>query len=937
MTVSTLPDGAEAASPLNVGSIHTQGENFLQAVQTSADPRTGQFNLAISLPLGQANHLGGPAWPFTLSYSALSSQRDSGFGLGWSLLHSRLIREQDIWTLTLSSGEQFSVDLSQSDLQPGGRLAFHDYKLRAMQVSLLPGDGAPGELTFRILHKNGNQEFLRRVNATGNAYVLHELRSPEGRSLYFDWLRANEILHLRAVRDQQRTLARYDRLQGTLTLEPDSAEPLSIRFLQTNGELARLVLPGIEKPFAFSYDNQQVGDQRLRLPVGITGPLGATDTINWSTTLASSHRLPAKAPLAFMPRITSWLHSDGAGAPALLRRYSWVGTRNYLGGDSPQGFEWRAGRDSLYRLMTRYEYQSTETQISGELAVLRGLQAAEHLDASMPQVDAQEVLDSLVAQGAATPLTTITRTWDRHHLLLKEVTLTGTCETTREITYGVDYAKPWQDQPAQCQLPHSVKTTYTRPGTEPRYSEETIYTYDAFGNTLTTLLPSGIEEVYVYYPASGDVHGCPPDASGMVRWLKQKTVYPAPDRPGRPPVLCTRFEYEALPSLVANDPAHAVVCLEEQVDATGGQVLEHTSQTYERVDPAHYGRQKQTVTTLNGKATTTLFEYCITNAPDEPALLHTRTVVNGFEDSELASLTSEDSRSLLTGLTHCQVSAAGARTCFTYDALGRVIRTVIAEGTAYEAVRTCNYHLNDDVVTREAPRSNDDLIAEVGIEETDATGQRKRTWLDGSGRTVWVQLEDLDHRPGVFLDVLKVSHDAWGREIERVELDWLADGSLLSSATSSIAYDDWGNPYCQTDASGVMTYTVYDPIRRCAERWQQSPAGTVLGKQVSTVNAAGSVVQSALFDDQVQAVRTTEYLRDGLDRVIEQRITPRDGPAQVTQFDYDHYDRLTARHQLFTEDEQPLIRTVCWQYAAHSDGDHPESVSVLDISPRSAQ
>ena len=929
--------GPESSLPLNAGSIHTQGNNFLHAVQSGVDPRTGQFNLGISLALGQANALAGPSWPFTLAYNILNAQQDQGFGLGWSLLYTRLTRQQSVWTLQLSSGEQFAVDLANSQLRPGGTLAFLDYKLKAMQVTILQDEGSSSELTIRLRHKTGELEFLRRPNGIGNVYVLHELRSAEGHRLHFDWLSVAGELHLMAVRDEQRVLARYDRLQRTLTLEPDSMEASVYRFVLANGEMAKLLIPEVPDPFVFRYTNQAVGDQYLRLPTEISGPLGATDTINWSRTPESSHRLPAKAPIAFMPRVTSWLHNDGLSTHALLRRYTWVGSRNYLGGDTPQGFEWETGRDSLYRLMTRYEYQCTETQISGAPALMHWLQTGERIDMSVPQIDAQALLDSLIAQGIVTPVTTITRTWDRHHLLTKEVTLTGACQTTRETTYGVDYAKAWQHQPAQCQLPHVIKTTYTHTGTQHTCSEETTHEYDAFGNTLKTLLPTQVEEVYEYYPASGGVHGCPKDDSGMVRWLKQKTIHPAPGHPGHAPVLCTRYEYESLPSLIAGDPAHGVVCLEELIDSATGQVLERTSQTYERSDPAHYGRQKEVVTTLNGKATTSLFEYSIVSKPGEPALLCTRTVVKGFEGSALVSSASEDSRSLLTGLTHCEVSTAGTRTRFAYDALGRVTRTVIAEGSAYQAVRTCTYHLDDDFVAQHAPRLDGDLAVRIGLEETDATGQRKRSWFDGSSRPVLVQLEDLDNRPDVFLEVLKVSHDVWGREVERVDLDWSTDGSLLSSATSRTAYDGWGQPYCQTDASGVMTYTVYDPTRRCAERWQQSPAGTVLGKQVTTLNVAGSAVQSVLFDDQAQAVRTTEYVRDGLDRVIEQRVTPRDGPAQVTQFDYDHYGRLTARHQLFAEAGQPLIRTVCWQYAAHSDGDHPESVSVLDISPRSAR
>ena len=935
-----FPNGSthpESPMPLNAGSIHTQGNNFLHAVQSSVDPRTGQFNLAITLALGQANALAGPSWAFTLAYNILNAQQDQGFGLGWSLLYTQLTRQQNVWTLRLSSGEQFAVDLANSQLRPGGTLAFLDYKLKAMQVTILQDEGSSGELTIRLRHKTGELEFLRRPGGTGNVYVLHELRSPEGHRLHFDWLSAAEVLHLMAVRDEQRVLARYDRLQRTLTLEPDTAQAAVYRFVLANGEMARLLLPEITNPFVFRYANQAVGDQYLRVPVEISGPLGAMDTINWSQTLESSHRLPAKAPIAFMPRVTSWLHSDGLSTDALLRRYTWVGSRNYLGGDTPQGFEWETGRDSLYRLMTRYEYQCIETQVSGAPALLHWLQVGERIGMSVSQIDAHALLDGLIAQDVVVPVTTITRTWDRHHLLITEVTLTGLCQTTRETTYGVDYTRAWQDQPAQCQLPHAIKTTYTHTGTRRACSEETTYDYDAFGNTLKTVLPTGVEEVYAYYPASGDTQGCPKDDSGMVRWLKQKIITPVPGSPGNAPILCTRYEYESLPSLIAGDPAHVVICLEELIDSATGQVLERTSQSYERSDLVHYGRQKEAVTTLNGKTTTSLFEHSIVSNPGESALLCTRTVVKGFENSTEASSTREDSRSLLTGLTHCEVSAAGTRTRFAYDALGRVTRTVIAEGSVYQAVRTCTYHLDDDFVAQHAPRLDGDVAVRIGLEETDATGQRKRSWLDGSSRPVRIQLEDLDNRPGVFLEVLKVSHDVWGREVERVDLDWSIDGNLLSSATSRTAYDDWGQPYCQTDASGVMTYTVYDPTRRCAERWQQSPAGTVLGKQVTTLNVAGSAVQSMLFDDQAQAVHTTEYLRDGLDRMIEQRITPRDGPTQVTQFDYDHYGRLTARHQLFTEDEQPLIRTVCWEYAAHSDGDHPESVSVLAIKHGSVQ
>ncbi|MDF0731057.1 hypothetical protein P0Y43_10010 [Pseudomonas entomophila] len=928
MPASTVSNSPAPSSTLNAGNIHTQGNNFLQAVQTSADPRTGQFNLAIVIPLGQANDMAGPSWSFTLAYSALASQQDSGFGLGWSLQYTQLTRQQDVWILRLSSGEQFSVDLPNSDLQPGGQLAFHDFKLQSMQVTRLESDDPNGEMTFRIVHKSGEMEFIRRHNATGDTYPVHEIRSAEGHSLHFDWLRINNVLHLVAVRDQQRTLVQYDRLLRRLTLEPGSTDQAVVQFIQGNSELAGVLLPEIDTPFTFRYDNQAVGDQWLRLPVEVSSPLGATDTVNWSKTLESSHRLPSKAPIVFMPRVVSWLHRDGPQAAALLHRYAWTGTRNYLGGGSPQEFDWQAGHDSLYRLMTRYEYSSTETQFSGDERLLLWLQSNERVNAAIPQIDADALLATSIASGAVTELTTIVRTWDRHHLPIKEVTLTGNCETTSETTYGVDYAQSWENQPPQCQLPHAIKNTYRDTQTDHAYSEETVHEYDEFGNTLRTLLPTQVEEISEYYPASGELAGCPLDASGMVRYLQRKTIYPAPGCLGNAPILYTRYEYEALPSLISGDPDHAVVCLEELGNHTTGEVLESTRQTYEHEDQAHYGRQKTAITTLNGKATSTLYEYEITRVPGETPLLWTRTLIKGFENSALATSASADARSLLTGLTHCEVSAAGARTLYTYDRLGRIVRTAIAEGTCYEAERTCSFHLDDDFIARYAPRIGNDLAVGAGIEEADATGQRKRTWLDGSSRAVLVQLEDLDNEAGVFREIATTRYDAWGREIEQVNKDWNADGECLFTLTSTTAYDDWGNVCRQTDATGVVTHTINDPIRRSVERWQESTAGKLSGKQVTTLNAAGSPLESVLFDDQGHAVRTTHYTRDGLDRVVEQRTLPRDGTPRVTQFEYDGYSRITARLEHFQEEDGQLIRVVRWQYAAHSDGDHPESVGV---------
>ncbi|MBM3107786.1 hypothetical protein IIE18_21910 [Pseudomonas sp. V1] len=891
MTGNIQETSSIPVQPNNVGALHTQANNFLQSVQSGVDPRTGQFNLAINVPLGPANDMAGPSMSLTWGFSSLSSHLDQGFGLGWSLLVSALSIDQDTWSLRLSSGEQFAVYLN------GTELGFHDYKLKAIRI-ILENDNA-----FRVEHKSGEIEILRLIDNRGSHYVLHELRSPEGRRLKLHWSSANDINYLDSITDESgRTLATFDYPNTQLILEPDYPGLTStIQFLMANDQLAGLQLPCIDTPFDFKYESIIVGDddQALLFPSEITGPLGAKDDVSWSRYLDTSHQLPDGAPIDFLPRVITWTHSDGVNESTLQRTYEWSGTENFLGYGSQQGFKWEAGRDSLYWLIEDYKYSCTETQHD-----VNGV-----------------------------PLATISRTWDRHHLQVLEVTLYGQCETTVQTTYGVDYAKPWDEQIAQCQLPHLVSTTYTDRKTNAQRTEHTEYEYDEYGNPLSTRYPSGVMETREYYSSSGEEKGCPFDASGMVRFLKCLTVAPAPDQPGAAPTLSTRYEYQDLPSLIDGDPNHAVVNREELKDRTAGQVLETTDQTYELTDKQHYGRQKQVVTTLGGKGTITEFEYRIETIEGQP-LLWTAVTIKGFENDRLAQSTTSDARSMITGLTSCEISAAGVRTEYSYDLLGRVTRAVIAARTDYQAVRTCAYHLDDTFVRSYAPsvasaHNPTQLQVRVGLEETDATGQRKRSWLDGSGRVVLVQVENIDgpsgtsEEPPVFFDIAANVYDAQGRVTQETSWDWChGQEKPLTTMITRVEYDDWGRRKKQISPTGVISHSLHDPIALRTEHWLESPNGALGSKQITFSNVAASPLREALYDAQGQLVRTTHLTRDGLDRVVEKCVQPAQGKVITTCYEYDAYSRVIRK-------TLPDATEIVWTYLGHSDGDHPESISLV--------
>lgn len=153
--------------------LHSQAGNFLDCFKTAVDNRTGQFCLAIALPVPPANQLCGPTLSVTLAFSTLASSCNRGYGLGWSLGLSEINLDQDNPRLSLSSGEQFAIDLINSDPCSDGRLAFFDQKLPTFTVTR-QADG-----NFRVDKQTGESEILRQQDDS-TRYLLEEMRSPEG-------------------------------------------------------------------------------------------------------------------------------------------------------------------------------------------------------------------------------------------------------------------------------------------------------------------------------------------------------------------------------------------------------------------------------------------------------------------------------------------------------------------------------------------------------------------------------------------------------------------------------------------------------------------------------------------------------------------------------------------------------------------------------------
>lgn len=891
---------------MNADSIHSNAYNFLSAVNTGVDPRTGMYSCSISLPGVAANNLCGPTIGLSLGFSALNPV-DAGFGTGWSLATTRYdtVRKR----LSLSSGESFLVD----DFDAVNDTAtFKDRKLRSFDlVRETSGD-------YRLVHKAGHAEFLTVLPGSEGVAVLHELRSPEGHVVKLDQRAAGGIVKLREIADGTgRVLLSVDYAlyETRVTLHPESQQAVSFTFRFTNHWLMGMDLPdGYGDGWVFGYEVRRAAGRslwrRLRsrfvpdslpkvelgllLLKSVTVPTGGREEVTYSHV---GHALPGgtERPLSHMPYVTRFVRSPGHEQPDVETRYEYS-SHNFFGFGVLD--DWLDGEDNLYRVVMppnqSYEYSSVETLYDG-----------------------------------GDPVRTIERTFNRFHLLTREVNRQEGCVREVVTVYDEDPDTSFAGQVPWCQLPIEIRTTYSTyeagaRGAQARSPEYVKTTrYDEDGNVLQATDERGATESFVYYPAEGDGERCPPDPLGFVRFVRQKCIRPPVGTDG--PVRLTRYTYQKQSHLGDDDAYHLLPwteTLHQERDGVVGVVLGTTIQTFLNDHGPHHGRPLQTISRHDQAENRVDYAYGFpppekdATGVDTPVLLTTttRTSSNG---TDTQCTTAEVARSTLSGLTVMDSSPNGVLMRYAFDALGRQVAETVAANSEFSATTTSTY-----VVEASGSR----------IHKRSVTGQETIVELDGFGTAVRVLAYNWND-DGNEREIWRASFDARGRKKSETTTDVglpvasvpppYAPGIRVPTTvgaietTTTYVYDGWDNVTETHGADGVVGYHVVDPVAGVAERWKEAdgPEGRIVGQRTRvqrTISGKPRHVDTLEADGRLCHSEYSTY--DGLDRLVEQTVIIADDPGagRVTRYTYDVYDRVVST----TRPDGAVITT---EYAGYTD------------------
>ncbi len=804
-------------------AVQSNAFNFGEFVSGGVDPRTGMYTCSFSLGKLHSADLNGPEFALSLGFNPLN-QADVGFGIGWSLTLTNYDLRSKV--MTLSNGERYKA------VETSTGLKFKEMKLQTAKV-LVTGAGR-----YEVRYKDGRRELLKVLAGTQVA-VAEKIIAANGVSIALKHELFNQFPRLAEVRDAKRCLLKITRNAGqvTLTRHPETSSSVDYKLILKNARVTAIELP-VGKGWELEYEIIDEASYLHR----VVNPLRGVEIIRYKRQ-GHSFENGVERTLPFVIAHDTY---PGRGQPRLCKTYTYS-DHNFLG----QGLLPAKDNDldPLYLAPGNYVYTSDEKLlISGKVH------------------------------------TRIKRTYNKFHLLVAEDTTCGDAQIVTAMEYHCSVAKPFNEQLAQFRLPKIQTVTYLDRRTQQKRVETTVTEFDAEGNLLKQVDPSGLTTSTEFYPANGG-DNCPEDPLGFSRFPKKRTVTAAASG-GTSTV--TYYDYALLTALEGAELASVLLVEERFFEVVEGiEVLRSkTERSYLDTpkDPLKHGAMKEQSILLNDKKTATEFSYEL-----EDDRLRVKSSTRGFDGALQAS---EKVLSTLTGLPVSEVGVDGEHIEHEYDAIGRAVRKTVASGTPYAAATQWAYL----AASKQQPAT---------MVTTDPAGGEQRITYDGLERVINVQEKDCDHpdKDGLIQTrtLYSALHDSVGHKVQVTLTDW-HDGKPYPVSTR-YEFDSWGQVSKTLRADGLIEHSEADPVLRQQTDWLEG-----MGKTLTLVNEFGKPLSVESFNLKNKSLGKTVYTYDGYGRTTSKT----DPVGNTTRYEYDVFDRI-IRSVL------PDASEVVTDYAEHSD------------------
>jgi len=833
-------------------SFFSQASNFISALNTQVDPRTGQFMVNLPLVSLVGNNQLGPELSLSLSYNPLNPN-NYGFGTGFSLGITQFNNKTNL--LELSNGEKYKV-------APGTDIV-RNQKLATFRFVFTNGkDDKDG---YTVFWKEGKSEQLS-IMANNETFVTTAITSPLGRRLELEWEWSGQFPLLFQVSDQYTTLCKLTYgTYPTMTVWPGTDEEYQISFeLINNDWLDRVSYqPSGRDRLEWSFEYERVDGSQYLLLTTVKYPTGMEEKVEYSQIKGLS--FPEGSGMRNLPAVLSHTRIHGGNQPETQIYYEYT-QQNFLGYNGNFG-DWSEDSDYIYNTLTDYIYGSTATTTQGDTTVVTE------------------------------------REYNNYHLQTSEVVTRQNATYRTDFIYYAQMGDFIEAQPFQFQLVKEKQESWTDEKGK-SFTQSTLTEFDESGNPVREVTPivegekEGTVTVTEWYKAGGE-DGCPAEPRGFVRFMKKQTVTPMKTDYDAPQSE-TRYTYRELGDMNS-------VVLESRSDYADGILLQKQTTTYDDEDGDEFGRITAIIDekyeNSNSSSPYVTRQDFTTKVKDS---IMSQTVTFTGHDN-IQSVTSR-SQSVFSGRVFSQTNEQNVIVNYTYDKLGRLQTQTNAAGTEYENIMNWSYDIGvDGPVTT----------------QTDAVGNKMKTFFDGVGRSVRQQNYDADISRQWY-DISTSNYNALGEFSHGTGNDWMASSSFAArniSVQSVTQYDNWGEVERLSFSDGLQQLSTKDPVTHTSAEYSigKNNSGYLESGRTFTIFDVRSSLPLTVSQIDVNGNQRGERHNswDGLGRL---RREVDELGREITRT-YDVYGRLLTQ----THADGSVVEQT---YAPHLIGEQIASVSL---------